>query len=65
MQRNTGDYYSYLQIGDVLGIAPETVRLIERKALAKVRRMLNRKGVMAEHFFECFKRRSGKDEATL
>jgi DNA-directed RNA polymerase sigma subunit (sigma70/sigma32) len=38
MQRNTGDFYSYAQIGDVLGLSPESVRLIERKALAKVRK---------------------------
>jgi len=61
-QRNTGDFYSYVQIGEVLGMAPESVRLIERKALAKVRRMLNRRGVVAEHFFDCLEHRTGKAE---
>jgi DNA-directed RNA polymerase sigma subunit (sigma70/sigma32) len=60
MQRNTGDFYSYGQIGDLLGLSPESVRLIECKALAKVRRVLNRKGVMADHFFDCVGRQSHK-----
>jgi len=60
MQRNTGDFYSYLQIGDVLGVAPETVRLIERKALLKLRKALARRGIAPSDVFDCFKRRSGK-----
>ena len=65
MQRNTGDYYSYGQIGDVLGVAPETVRLIERKALLKLRKALTRKGIAPSDLFDCLKRRSGKDETTF
>jgi DNA-directed RNA polymerase sigma subunit (sigma70/sigma32) len=60
MQRNTGDFYSYAQIGDVLGLSPESVRLIERKALAKVRKTLMRRGVRVEHFFDDVRRQSRK-----
>jgi DNA-directed RNA polymerase sigma subunit (sigma70/sigma32) len=60
MQRNIGDYYNYSEIGNLLGIAPETVRQIERRALAKLRRILSRRGLSASHLFDDVRRRSGK-----
>jgi DNA-directed RNA polymerase sigma subunit (sigma70/sigma32) len=60
MQRNTADFYSYGEIGDVLGVAPETVRQIERKALIKLRKVLTRRGVSASHLFDSVRRPSRK-----
>lgn len=60
MQRNIGDFYSYGEIGDVLSLAPETVRQIEKKALLKLRKVLKRRGLTPNHFFDACVRRSGK-----
>lgn len=60
MQRNLGEYYSYSEIADVLGVVPETVRKIERKALLKLRKTLMRRGLGVEQFFDDARRRSGK-----
>ena len=60
MQRNIGDFYNYAEIGDVLSLAPETVRQIEKKALLKLHKVLKRRGLAANHFFDACVRRSGK-----
>lgn len=60
MQRNIGDFYSYAEIGEALGMSAETVRQIERKALIKLRKILTSKGLSAYLFFDTVRRPSRK-----